>query len=425
MLIIGGIRSSELEKEDRFGINEIPANSKYVRSIYEKQLDNNAVTFLDAATILKMSGRNDDARKLETFYGYCNIQRLLGKDDACSTYTVQSAIDHVSMNVYKIRQPQFSSKELAKKIENALTFSLATSDQLRNITPEKIWEHTLFFENTGVLSDINPRRGVHIFITGRNDSTWEIARYKVQLLLPGSSSSPKELKCDSKFLYPFYSSTLSEPKQISIASCDQPNLAMIDKFLSMIDQARKTKKLLVNMEQLTLKNPDVEIISWSEDITSRFKIEPVRSFGLTNATATEITIDIRNEVAQIDCKLTRRCSAWYHTVSMLLFNFSYKHYIFTGLITGFLMGLGVGGLVQKPLRSGSIFAGGMVGATILVVLLIFLLGDPGKYAGLIIAGIFYMGVKSLLLWLPTFFAGLYLIRLLNRPSSENSEASLD
>ena len=75
------------------GPTSLPAQSDYVSQAYGQRLGNDAEMIARATQILDLAALREQSRRLRRFFAYCNVQRLLGQDDACTRETVRSAVD--------------------------------------------------------------------------------------------------------------------------------------------------------------------------------------------------------------------------------------------------------------------------------------------------------------------------------------------
>jgi hypothetical protein len=198
------------------GPTSLPAQSDYVSQAYGQRLGNDPEMIGKVTEILDLAAQREQSKRLRRFFGYCNVQRLLGRDDACTRETVRSAVDKAEGLATDEQWPV--DNELASSLNQALSFSLATERQMRDgIDSPGFWQYHQY-DGPGVLSYGNARHAF-ILLAAKNQARWEIARFRAWLTLP--ANPPIELKCDRN-PFPFQWGHPLTPSTEVIRVCQQP-----------------------------------------------------------------------------------------------------------------------------------------------------------------------------------------------------------
>lgn len=396
----------------RLGPASLPTQSDYVTQVYKQRLSNDAAMIAKALQILDLAAQRQQSKQLRRFFAYCNVQRLMGQDDACTRQTVRSALDEADGLAAEAQWPVDDT--LAHILDHTLTFSLATERQMRdNIDAPGFWQYHQY-DSPGILS-YDKAAHAFILLAVKNQGPWEIARFKAWLKLPGNS--PIELRCDWN-PFPFQWRHPLSPQTEVIRVCRQPESLKVSDLISAVRQAQLSS-LSVRLEEFELKNPYARVTVTGEGDLRGFTLHPVAEFTAEYAPDSvqrSVDSEVQAELKQVNCARIGSCYSQTQSISLALYEFFQKNYLLLPMLVGALMGIGIGGLFAR-----SLLWGGIVAAIFSICILGGLAvafhaagsrapGESRAWAewGTMVIGV--MATRALLLWLPGLFLGLLLAK---------------
>lgn len=395
------------------GPSRLPAQSDYVREVYGQRLGNDTAVMFRATQILNLAGQREQAVRLRRFFSYCNVQRLLGQDDACTRESVRSAVDGAA-GLDPNAQWE-TNGELDSSFESVLTFSLATEQQLRDgISSPGFWQYHRY-ESPGVLSYDNAQH-VFIFLAARNRSRWEIASFRALLTLP--AAHPIELKCDWD-PFPFQWPHPLTPNAEVIRVCQQPENLKLSDLLAAIQQAQQAATVTVRLEEFELRNPYVSVTDDGGGGLHHFTLHPATDLAnefAANSAAVTTTNEVQRELKQVNCEKIASCLSTSQSASLAFYDFFATNYLLLPFLIGVLMGIGIGGLLTMSLSAASIVAAIVSVCTVIgIAMAIQTAGNqpPGEtraWAEWGTMGLAVIAIGALLLWIPGLFLGFLLIK---------------
>jgi hypothetical protein len=398
------------------GPSSLPAQSEYVSEVYGQRLSNDAEMIIKATQILDLAQQRQESKQLIRFFAYCNVQRFLGQDDACTRETVRSALDQADGLAAEAQWPVENT--LASSLNQTLSFSFATERQMRDgINAPGFWQYHRY-DSPGILSYDN---GAHAFmlLAVRNQARWEVARFRAWLTLP--ANPPIELKCDWN-PFPFQWRHPLTPNIEVIRVCPQPEGLKLADLLTAVRQAQPDSPS-VRLEEFELKNPYVRVTITGQGDLRRLTLHPVADFTTEfapDSVPSSVSKDVQAELKQVNCAKIGSCYARGQSVSLALYAFFQKNYALLPLLVGALMGIGIGGLFARTLLWGGIVAAVISICTIGGVVFVFqeagsrAPGESRAWAEWGAMGIGVLAIRTLLLWIPGLFLGVLLTKWLRR-----------
>jgi hypothetical protein len=398
------------------GPTSLSAQSDYVSQVYAQRLGNDAEVIARATQILDLAAQREQSKRLRRFFAYCNVQRLLGQDDACTRETVRSAVDKAERLATDAQWPV--DNELASGLNQALSFSLATERQMRDgIDAPGFWQYHQY-DRPGVLSYDNANHAF-MLLAAKNQARWEIARFRASLTLP--ANPPLELKCDRN-PFPFQWRHPLTPSTEVIRVCQQPEGLKLSDLLPAVRQAQ-LDSLPVRLEEFELKSPYVRVTVTGEGNLRRFTLHPVANFTTEfapDSVPRAVSSEMQRELKQVSCAKIRSCPSQVQSTSVAFYNFFQKNYVLLPFLVGVLMGIGIGGLFARSLLTAGIVATVFSSCTIGGIAFAFQAagslapGESRAWAEWGTLGIAVMAIGALLLWIPGLFLGLLLTKCVAR-----------
>jgi hypothetical protein len=421
LMTTGSKLAAERFMTHAIGPSRLPAQSEYIRGVYDQQLGNDIETVSGAMQILKLAGQSQQSKLILQFFAHCNVQRLLGQEDACTRETMRSAMDKAKELAPDSQWPV--DDELEARLAHVLSFSLATEQQMRDgIHSPGFWQYHQY-AGPGVLTYDN---GKHAFIllAVHNHGRWEVARFHASLTLPGNRI---ELKCDWN-PFPFGWAHPLSPDTEVIRVCEQAATLKLEELLPAIEQAQRDGSLSVRLREFELKNPGVGITDEDAGAQHHFSLHPLSAF------TTEFAPDsipfglgskIQRELNQTDCQKLGTCRSLTQSASLAFYDYFQKYYPAVPFLVGLLMGIGIGGLFARSLRySGIVAAAGVICTVGALTVAFHAAGNraPGEaraWAEWGTMGIAVLAVGALLLWVLGLAVGTAVTRLIRgRAGSE-------
>jgi hypothetical protein len=387
------------------GPTSLSAQSDYVSQVYAQRLGNDAEMIARATQILDLAAQREQSKRLRRFFAYCNVQRLLGQDDACTRETVRSAVDKAERLATDAQWPV--DNELGSSLNQALSFSLATERQMRDgIDAPGFWQYHQY-DRPGVLSYDNAKHAF-ILLAAKNQARWEIARFRASLTLP--ANPPIELKCDWN-PFPFQWRHPLTPSAEVIRVCQQPEGLKLSDLLPAVRQAQLAS-LPVQLEEFELKSPYVRVTVTDEGNLRRFTLHPVANFTTEfapDSVPRAVSSDVQRELKQASCAKTSSCPSEGQSTSLAFYNFFQKNYILLPFLVGVLMGIGIVATVFSSCTIGGIAFAFQAASSLAP-------GESRAWAEWGTLGIAVMAIGALLLWIPGLFLGLLLTKWVARNS---------
>jgi hypothetical protein len=398
------------------GPTSLPAHSDYVSQAYGQRLGNDAEMIARATEILDLAAQREQSKRLRRFFAHCNVQRLLGEDDACTRETVRSAVEKAEGLATDEQWPV--DNELASSLNQALSFSLATERQMRdNIDISGFWQYHQY-DTPGVLT-YDSGKHAFILLAVRNQARWEIARFRAWLTL--SANPPIELKCDWN-PFPFQWPHPLIPGTEVIRLCQQPERLRLSALLPAVGQAQLDSPS-VRLEEFELKSPYVRVTVTAEGDLRRFTLHPVASFTTEFApdiVSRAVQSDVQRELKQVSCATISSCPSQGQSMSLAFYEFFQQNYVLLPFLAGVLMGIGIGGLFTRSLLTAGLVATALSICTIAGIALAFQAagsrapGESRAWAEWGTLGIAVVAIGALLLWIPGLFLGLLLTKWVAR-----------
>ncbi|MGH7105288.1 MAG: hypothetical protein ACREFT_02125, partial [Acetobacteraceae bacterium] len=324
-------------RAEESGPSHLPAQSDYVRRLYGQPLDNRLETIERAARILDLAGQRQKAHLLSRFFGYCNVQRLLGQEDACTRETVRSAVAKAEGLAPDTAWP--ADSELTSRLEHVLSFSWASKQQMQNQLRSEQGGQDGRYAGPGILRVDGQHQDDFVLLAVHNRGPWEIAGFGATLKLSGDR--PIALQCDRNpfpFFWPHAFTTRTE----EIRVCKQPENIATEALVAAVQQARRKGPPDVQLEEFELKNPYVRITDDADGGTSRFTLYPVH-FPIEAAFSPRSTFDLLRELKKTSCESTDTCPSWGQAASLAFYDFFGRHILLLPFLVGLLMGVGMGG----------------------------------------------------------------------------------
>jgi hypothetical protein len=396
------------------GPASLPASSNYVSQVYSQRLGNDAEMVVKAMQVLDLAAQRQQSKQLGRFFAYCNVQRLLGQDGACTRETVRSAADHGGDLPAEAQWPVDDT--LAASLDQTLSFSLATERQMRDgIDAPGFWKYHQY-DSAGIVSYDNATHAF-ILLAAKNQAPWEIARFRAALTLP--ANPPIELKCDWN-PFPFQWPHPFTPGSEVIRVCRQPEDLTHSDLLSAFRQAQLDSPH-VRLEEFELKSPYVRVTVMGEGNLRRFTLHPVANFTsefAQDSVPRATKGAVQSELKQVSCATIGSCPSHVQAASLAFYDFFAENYALLPLLAGALMGVGIGGLFARSLLAAGIVATVLSICTMGGIALAFHVaggrapGESRAWAEWGTLGFAVVAIKALLLWIPGLFLGLLLIKWL-------------
>jgi hypothetical protein len=418
MLSKGSILANQRLMMKASGRRSVPAESDYVRGVYDRPLSNDVETIGRAMQALDFARQFDQSKLLERFFGYCNVQRFLGDDLACTRETVRSAIDKAARLAPNAQWAV--DAQLAPQLASALSLSLATEPVIRASTDSYgFWEYHSY-DGPGLLRYENPAHGAFVIIAARNDSAWEVTGFKGRLTLSPPGAMPIALECDW-LPFPFRWPGPLTPGTEAIRLCKERSTVKVDELLAAVHQARQDGSLSIRLEGFSLENPYVRVVDDDEGPQHLFTVHAEGNFsgwfgphGLTPS----ISDQVARELAQLRCDKIASCPSTTEVASLALYDFFDQHHVWLPLLIGLLMGITIGGLRRSlavgGILSGTLLLGAVGGLGYFFYLVSKSHGEGAGFAAMGLVGLTIIGANAFILWVPSLFVGIWLMKSLRK-----------
>lgn len=396
----------------------LPAESDYVRQLYGQPLGDRFETIARAAQILHLAGQPEKAQLLTRFFAYCNVERLLGQDDACKRETVRSAVDKAGR--LALDAAWSADPELTSRLEHLLSFSFASEQQMHDGFPRFVWNNIHYIAPGVVRYDYGNQ--LFVLLAVQNRGPWEIVRFRAMAALSGDHRIG--LECDSN-PSPFYWSHPFTPGTQEIRICSLLEVTTSEALVAAVHRAQLEGPPNVQLDGLELKNPYVWITDAAGDGISRFTLHPVDFIGeMPNAEFPySHSADLQRELEHTRCESTDTCPSRGQVASLAFYDFFQRRLPLLPFLVGLLMGVGIGGgLVASFRLAGIVTAVVAVGiaGTIALAFHTAANGPPGESRGWALFGLLHLSVYAigaLLLWIPGLFLGFALAKWVRDLSS--------
>jgi hypothetical protein len=395
------------------GPTSISAESAYVSQVYGKRLGNDTDTVARAIQVLDLAGEHEQSKQLARFFAFCNVQRLLGQDDACTRETVRSALD--ARGILPADAQWKVDDELASRLNQLLSFSLATEQQMHDgINSYGFWNYNRY-ESPGVLSDDNGKNA-SIVLAARNQGRWEVASFRARLTLP--AEHPIELDC-GRDLFPFHWLHPLSPATEVVRVCWRNGGLDLPDMLPAIQKIQRQDPLPVRLEEFEIKKPYVRVTVESDGNVRRFTLHPAPNFT-TEFARFSVPLSVSNEVARelkyTSCEKLNSCPSGGESAALGFYDFCRATFLLLPFFVGILMGIGIGGLFVKSLGSAGFIATVVALCTLGGLVILFQVagsGRPGEgrsWALFGIMGLAALSIGALLPWIPGFLLGFGLTK---------------
>lgn len=406
MLVNGARLATRQSIAREAGPGRLPAQSEFIRRIYAQPVGNDADSIDRATRVLDLAGQHDLAMRLTDFFAYCNIERLRGQDDACTRESVRSAVDRNDVPASDAEWPVDGN--LASDLEHALSFSLATEQQMRDgIQSPGFWEYHRY-DGPGVLTYDNPTHGALIFLAVRNRSRWEVARFKARLELQGDNAGPMELRCDQN-PFPFFWLHPFTPGTEVLRVCRAPDSVKLPDLLAAVRRLQHSDSLPIRLDEFELKQPYVRVSIEDDGTTHPITLHPVRDFTAEFIPNTGTAASrLPQELSNVSCQELATCLPAGEAASLALYNFFQRNTLALPVLAGVLMGIGIGGLIRRSLRTGGIIVGVVVVGAIAIIAVSF------QSSAMLAFGLTVIALGAVPLWFAGFFLGILLTRPLHQ-----------
>lgn len=413
VIFIAGASADEGQRNaERVSINKLSSSSAYVRAVYGRQIDNDAGAIATAQEILNLAGQAQESRQLEAFSRYCTVRQFLGDGRACAGQTVGSALRYANTLPGSPLMPVDAALE--PKLSESLSFSLAGEAAMRQATTELTWKG-LRYEGAGLLRYDQPRAGAYVFVSGRNNSSWDLEGFEARLILHGADSrAALELRCNSAPRYPFDRVQQIAPGMEGIAYCEIPYNIELEALATAIHSAQQRDELMsMQVEALEIRNPPVHIERDRND-TQRFTVEATGDAYLGQR-AVNARQQVQHEIAVFDCRDTETCPSASSAGSTAFFELLYEEYWLLPTAVGLLLGIAIGGLFRNPFLFVGILVAGVLAATIAGLAWVFYVaidakGEAAGFAGLGFAKLLPFAMGGVTLWAVAFCVGVVVVR---------------
>lgn len=414
MLVTGSKEADRQRMEQSIGRTNVPADSSFVRAVYEQPVGTDSAALARAMQVLDYAGKWDQARLLGKFFSYCGVQRFLGEGDACTRETVRTAVGKVTGLASNTQWPVES--ELEPKLNQALSISLADQEVMRRSTSELQWGR-LSYDSPGILRYDSPANGAYLFIAARNNSAWEITSFSARVRLQLAGAATLELKCRSWIPFPFFWPGPLGPGEAAIGYCERPDTIELDDLLAAVHDAQRGP-LSVWVEEFAVKDPLVRVVDLGAAPTHSYAVRLAGDL-LTpsrNAGAPSPPMQVARELATADCSQTGTCPSAYQRASLSVFDFLQRNPPLIPAIVGLLLGIGVGAMFRRSLLTGGLLSAGMLACIIGGLAYLFHRIDSGGgekgFALMGMIGLTQVAAVGFVIWLPALFAGVLLARFL-------------
>jgi hypothetical protein len=406
---------SRYAHERQIGAHRIPPESDYVRSVYDQQVGTDAKALLRAMQILSRAGQVEQSSLLERFFGYCSIKRFLGEDVSCSGLTVRSAVNRAAGLAPSDKWPV--DGPLEAKLAEALSFSLASEELLRQSTGALTWKG-LSYEGPGILRYESPVHGAHLYLAARNRSAWELLGFRIRLQL----RAPLEIKCSSWMPFPFYWPAAFVPQSEALAYCEPPAGFSVEDLVAAVHEARQQDSLSVWVEEFTLKDPNVRVVDNGKSPVHRFTLNLAHNLSVVQKDRQSIDEQLSRELADVSCSRTATCPSAFESVSVALLDFFNQHIPLPliPVVIGLLMGVGLGGLFRKAFLLAGILAAVAVACIIGWFTFEFhAINTSGGEKGFALLGmgeLLFLSANGWVLWFVAMLVGVLLTTPLWKPA---------
>ncbi len=399
------------------GVNRIPAESEYVRSVYDKQVGTDAAALMKAAEILNRAGLGQQSQLLALYFSYCNVQRFLGESTTCSNLTVRAAVDRAAglapSDQWSVDGP------LESKLADAFSFSLATESLLRESIAERDWSR-LNYEGPGILHYDTPVHGAYLFLAVHNRTPWEITGLRIRLQL----HLPLEIRCSTDIPFPFFRPAAFGPRTETLAYCDPRGDVNPENLLTAVREAQHEGTLSVWVEDFMIEDPHVQVVDNGKSPVHRFTVSLAYNLSSLSrqAPGQSVSEQVSREISAISCSRTANCPSKFESTSLALFDFINKNIALPliPIAVGLLLGVGIGGLFRR-----SFLVVGILSAVVLACVIgaavsefhgINSRGGEKGFALLGMSYLLYMSAIGFMLCVPAMLVGAALMRSLWNPA---------
>lgn len=400
-------RGAEIERR-------LSPDSQYTAAVYAQRVGNEPQSIGPALTVLLMAHQTEEAERLRRFFGYCNVRRFLGQDDACTRETVRSAVGPRG----GVLGPEFWTTEwpvtgrIASQVTRALSLSLASERLMRQATQfnTEFWKNNNY-AGPGLVLHHGGGIDAYLFVVTRNQTPWEITESQATLEVPSPAGAPLVFECRNPgFWDNGYIGGAIAPGAQTVEACMLPSGPKHDDLLGAIHETQRHDSISVRVQSLDLENPYVHVTADHDGPTALFKVSPdnrgFEAFGGSRAFT---------DVKTVSCHETGVCRSQYQAAALAIYNFSRQRAALMAVIVGLLLGVSFGALSQRSLLLGStLMAVPLAAAAAFIGYLIYSLstGPSGGFGGLAIIGLIGLYVTLLVPFVGGFFGGMALVRLL-------------
>jgi hypothetical protein len=411
LLMTGFNESSRRAIEQQSGYQSIPADSAFMRSVLAAPLSDDLVEAKRASWLLTLAGRSTDADDLERFFSDCSARRVLGEDDACRHETVASAIDKGAASRGPTK-PVGAPAALEARLADSVSFLLPDESLLRASASEDTWRQHVY-DGPGVVR-FQSSNGAYLFIAARNRSDWTIREIRAELTLRLPHGKSRNVRCDSQFLYPFFTATMA-PGGTMLARCQTPDGVPLDDVVAAV-RAMPPDAPAVQISELELKDPYATIVHHGVTARPRFTVAPLSFFNAVDRTINVSLAEVRQSLRDKDCHELGTCATAWQAFAMSASAPFIDQPVLIPPLLGVLLGIIVGGFVRRSFVVGSAFAGLLV--LVAIGGIVYLFQSVSSQAGekgfaLMAVGALTFGIgTAFVMGLPTFFVTLVLMRAL-------------
>jgi hypothetical protein len=417
LAITGFDESARRISEQQSGLRSISADSEFVRALLATPVMDDLADVSRTVEILRIAGREADAQALQRFFESCNVERMLGTDDACRSATVDAAIAAGRTAPRQPADPAPAPSGLEAQLAAAWTFGMPDESRLRSATDPNTLR-LVHYDSPGVLRYETPANGAYLFIVARNRSPWRVTTVDARLALQRADRSALELECSSARTYPFYGPAAA-PGGDTLAACKRPDNMSVDELLAAVRAIVDPSAPSARPTRFYTENPYTEVVDRGTAVSPRFTIAPIRSIffkGIDrNARRSEKPTPL--ELLAIDCHRLATCPTAYQSFAMTFVHPLEAHLIALPVIVGILLGVIVGGLFRRAFTIGGVFAGLAVMIATVGIAYLFRSASAGSgehgFALLAVGSLAVGSLFAFLLGLPAFFLMVALMRTLH------------
>lgn len=322
----------------------LSSDSQYMAGVYAQRVGNDPQSIGQALALLSMARQSEQEERLKRFFGYCNVRRFLGQDDACTRETVRSAVgpraETLGSQFWTTEWPV--TGRLASQINGALSFSVA-SERLMHQATEILTEFSKNNSYAGPGLMLHHGGGVDAFllVAARNQSRWEITASHAILEVPSPAVAPLDFYCGNSDFWaigPFGGEIA--PGGQTVDACLERSGAKRDDLLRAVHEAQNHDSISVRVQSLFLKNPYVIVTADTDGPTGLFNVSPAK-FGVEDFYGFRASIADRTDtkLKAMSCHDTGVCRSQYEAAALAIFDFSSQHASLVSVIVGLLLGI--------------------------------------------------------------------------------------